>query len=224
MNTDNTTLKKKNARDIISITLNIVIVLFTVIGTCVMMTSSANGTGLTTSGLRNLKYFTVLSNEFCGIVALIWLIFRLNHKKLPVLLKFMAAAAVGLTFIIVAAFLAPMYPELNLYQGGNFWFHLIIPLTAMAEFITTRIEEPIPFRYTIISAILSLIYGFGYLVNILINGIGERPDTNDWYGFLNWGYPIGFVLFAFNVLMNWLMACLIRFLNKKVNQKIFKSM
>ena len=136
----------------------------------------------------------------------------------------MAAAAVGLTFIIVAAFLAPMYPELNLYQGGNFWFHLIIPLTAMAEFITTRIEEPIPFRYTIISAILSLIYGFGYLVNILINGIGEWPDTNDWYGFLNWGYPIGFVLFAFNVLMNWLMACLIRFLNKKVNQKIFKSM
>lgn len=224
MNTDNTTLKKKNARDIISITLNIVIVLFTVIGTCVMMTSSANGTGLTTSGLRNLKYFTVLSNEFCGIVALIWLIFRLNHKKLPVLLKFMAAAAVGLTFIIVAAFLAPMYPELNLYQGGNFWFHLIIPLTAMAEFITTRIEEPIPFRYTIISAILSLIYGFGYLVNILINGIGEWPDTNDWYGFLNWGYPIGFVLFAFNVLMNWLMACLIRFLNKNVNQKIFKSM
>lgn len=224
MNTDNTTLKKKNARDIISITLNIVIVLFTVIGTCVMMTSSANGTGLTTSGLRNLKYFTVLSNEFCGIVALIWLIFRLNHKKLPVLLKFMAAAAVGLTFIIVAAFLAPMYPELNLYQGGNFWFHLIIPLTAMTEFITTRIEEPIPFRYTIISAILSLIYGFGYLVNILINGIGEWPDTNDWYGFLNWGYPIGFVLFAFNVLMNWLMACLIRFLNKNVNQKIFKSM
>ena len=224
MNTDNTTLKKKNTGDIISITLNIVIVLFTVIGTCVMMTSSANGTGLTTSGLRNLKYFTVLSNEFCGIVALIWLIFRLNHKKLPVLLKFMAAAAVGLTFIIVAAFLAPMYPELNLYQGGNFWFHLIIPLTAMTEFITTRIEEPIPFRYTIISAILSLIYGFGYLVNILINGIGEWPDTNDWYGFLNWGYPIGFVLFAFNVLMNWLMACLIRFLNKKVNQKIFKSM
>lgn len=224
MNTDNTTLKKKNTGDIISITLNIVIVLFTVIGTCVMMASSANGTGLTTSGLRNLKYFTVLSNEFCGIVALIWLIFRLNHKKLPVLLKFMAAAAVGLTFIIVAAFLAPMYPELNLYQGGNFWFHMIIPLTAMAEFITIRIEEPIPFRYTIISAIPSLIYGFGYLVNILINGIGEWPDTNDWYGFLNWGYPIGFVLFAFNVLMNWLMACLIRFLNKKVNQKIFKSM
>ena len=56
MNTDNTTLKKKNTGDIISITLNIVIVLFTVIGTCVMMTSSANGTGLTTSGLRNLKY------------------------------------------------------------------------------------------------------------------------------------------------------------------------
>ena len=224
LNTDNTPMKKLNIRDIISIMLNIVIVVFTVIGTYVMMTNLKRGTGLTSSGLRNLKYFTVLSNEFCGIIAFIWLIFRFIHKKLPVILKLMAAASVALTFIIVAALLAPMYPELNLYQGSNFWFHLIIPLTAMPEFITMRVEEPIPFRYTFIAATPSLVYGFGYLINILINGIGKWPNTNDWYGFLNWGYPIGFVLFAINVLMNWVMACIVRFFNKKVNQKIFKSL
>lgn len=81
LNTDNTPMKKLNIRDIISIMLNIVIVVFTVIGTYVMMTNSKSGTGLTSSGLRNLKYFTVLSNEFCGIIAFIWLIFRFFNKK-----------------------------------------------------------------------------------------------------------------------------------------------
>ena len=115
---------------------------------------------------------------------------------------------------MIAAFLAPMYPNLNLYEGGNLWFHLILPLTAMVEFVLLDIPESkgnkIPFRYTFYSASFALIYGICYLANILINGIGVWPDTNDWYGFLNWGYPIGLCIFGFIVLMNWLMAVLLR--------------
>ncbi len=189
---------------------NILLVIFTICGTYAMLTSKAPGSGLTASGFENLKFFTVLSNEFCGLVAALWLIFKLRGRKFPVLPKLMAASAVGLTFVIIAAFLAPMYPDLNLYAGGNLWFHLIIPLTAMTDFILMKTKEKIPFKYTFISALLSLVYGNFYLGNILINGIGQWPDTNDWYGFLNWGFPIGIVIFAVVVLMNWAVACVLR--------------
>ena len=209
---------KPYIHDIISIALNILIVVFTICGTYAMLTNDKSGTGLTASGIENLKFFTVLSNELCGIIAILWLVFRIINRKFPVLPKLMAAAAVGLTFIIIAAFLAPMYPEMNMYEGGNFWFHLIVPLTGMAEFIMLKTDEKIPFRYAVISALPALIYGICYLVNILINGIGEWPDTNDWYGFLNWGLPVGMVIFAAIVLMDFGMAAVLRALNGSVGR------
>ena len=201
----------------ISITLNILIVIFTCIGTYMMFHPTVNG--VATRGFRNFKFFTVLSNEFCGVVAILWLIYASLGKKFPVLVKLMAAAAVGLTFVIIAFFLAPMYPSLNLYEGGNFWFHLIVPLTGMVEFVLLKNDSKIPLKYATISAVLSFVYGIYYLGNILINGKGEWPDTNDWYGFLNWGYPVGIGIFAFVVLLNFAVACLLRWINNKVNSK-----
>lgn len=209
-------------RKTISLILNFIIVVFGIIGTFIMFTFKGSGTGLTSSGIQNFKFFTVLSNELCVLVALAYIFSRFMKKSFPVALKLMATAAVGLTFIVVAAFLVPIYPDLNLYEGGNLWFHLIIPLTSMIEFLI--LENPddkkIPFRYTFYSASFALIYGLGYLINILINGVGQWPDTNDWYGFLNWGYPIGICIFAFIVLMNWLIAVILRLLNIVVSKRL----
>ncbi len=203
-------------RKIISLILNILIVIFGIIGTFLMFTHKGEGTGLVSSGFSNLKYFTVLSNELCMIVSIIWIILFLQKKKSFVLFKLVAAASVGLTFLIIAAFLAPMYPDLNMYEGGNLWFHLILPITAMIEFVLLETEQRIPFRYTLYSAVFALLYGLFYMINILINGKGVWPSTNDWYGFLNWGWGIGFVIFGAIVLMNWGMACLLRWLNHLV--------
>ena len=211
-------MKNKNINDLIVIILNICIVIFTGIGTYLMWVNTDSDAGLMSSGFANLKYFTVLSNLFCGIVAVIYLIFRLRSKELSILPKLMAASATGLTFLIIAAFLQPLYPDLNLYERGNLYFHLIVPLFAMAEFLIIKTREKIPFKYTLYSAALALAYGTYYLVNILINGIGEWPDTNDWYGFLNWGFPVGIAIFAFVVLMDFGIACLLRFLNNLINK------
>ena len=208
----------KDRRSIFSVILNILIVVFAAVGTVIMLSNQGDGTGLASSGITNLKYFTVLSNEFCGITAALWLVFFLLGKKFPPVLKLTAASAVALTFLIIAAFLAPMYPELDLYENANLWFHLILPLTAVLEFIILRTDEKIPFRYTVISALPALIYGIGYLANILLNGKGEYPDTNDWYGFLNWGYPVGIAIFAAIVLMDFAMAVLMRAVNNRINK------
>ena len=208
----------KNKTEMTEIVLNACIVFFTGIGTCLMWTNSDSGAGLMSSGFANLKYFTVLSNLFCGIVALVRLVFYALSKEFSILPKLMAASATGLTFLIIAAFLQPLYPDLNLYERGNLYFHLIVPLFAMAEFLIIGTREKIPFKYTLYSAALALAYGTYYLVNILINGIGEWPDTNDWYGFLNWGFPVGIAIFAFVVLMDFGIACLLRFLNNLINK------
>lgn len=212
---------KKDCRAMISKAFNAAIIVFVGVGIYAMLTFKGSGTGLTSQGWENLKYFTVLSNIFCGIVALLWLILDIFfNKKLPILPKLMAASAVGLTFAIIAFFLAPMYPDLDMYQGGNRYFHLIVPLIAMVEFLFLETKKKIPFKYAIWSAALALVYGMGYLINILVNGIGVWPETNDWYGFLNWGFPAGMVIFAVIVLMDFGAACLMRFLNHLVNKLI----
>ena len=211
-------VEKRDKRENIEIAFNIVILILAVIGTVMMYTNHDSEAGLMATGFENLKYFTVLSNIFCGIIAAVRLVRTFMHKKTSVLLKLMAASAVGLTFLIIAAFLQPLYPDLNLYERGNLYFHLLVPLFAMAEFVIIKTGAKIPFKYAVYSSVLALIYGTGYLVNILINGIGEWPDTNDWYGFLNWGYPIGMVIFAMVVLMDFGIAAFLLFLNNCVNK------
>lgn len=204
-----------SSRQVISIIMNCLIIAFVVIGTVVMLSPrvSSEGAVLASRGWKNLRYFTVLSNEFCGIISIMWIVQSIRGKTFSALLKLTAVAAVGLTFVIVAFFLAPMNPQLNLYQGGNLWFHLIVPVTAMIEFLILDTDK-LPVKKTLIAALPSLIYGLGYLINILINGKGEWPNTNDWYGFLTWGYPVGFLIFGFIFLMNWVIACLMQLFNK----------
>ena len=209
---------KIDHNELIEIVCNACIVFFTGIGTYLMWINTDSGAGLMSSGFANLKYFTVLSNLFCGAVAAVRLVFYMLSKKFPISPKLMSASATGLTFLIIAAFLQPLYPDLDLYAGGNRYFHLIVPLFSMAEFLLIKTSEKIPFKYTLYSAALALLYGTYYLVNILINGVGEWPDTNDWYGFLNWGFPVGIAIFAAVVLMDFGMACLLRFLNNCINK------
>ncbi|SEG00944.1 hypothetical protein SAMN04487934_106102 [Eubacterium ruminantium] len=209
----------------LSVVLKMLIVIFVIIGTVIMFRGAADNTGLATSGFYNLKYYTVLSNLLCGIVTLVDMLFLvIKKRRISVLFRLIAVSAVGVTFAVVAFFLQPMYRDMNMYKGGNLWFHLIIPVTAMIEFIFVdemnwKGKDSFPFKYTFFSAVTSVVYGFGYLINILVNGKGEWPHTNDWYGFLNWGYPVGTVIFVVVVVFNWAVASGIRALTKRVNKR-----
>ena len=202
--------------------MNVMILGCVIAGVYLMLSNPDAGVVLTSTGVENLKFFTVLSNIFCGIVAAAALVMSFCGKRMPVLPKLMAAAAVSLTFMIVAAVLAPLYPDYDMYAGSNRMFHLIVPLVAMVDFVFLNVDGKIPFKYTLISAVLSLVYGNFYLGNILINGIGVWPESNDWYGFLNWGWPMGIAIFAFVIFMNWLLACALLFLNSLVNKLLRK--
>ena len=199
------------------IILNLIIVIFTVIGIILMLTSKAEEGALQSSCFENFKFYTVLTNVFCGIVASVFLVFKLLKKDTEKIraLKLAAVVGVAITFAVVAFMFGPLYGFLQFYKRGNLYFHLLLPVTAMIEFIVIR-RKKMPFRYAVYAAVPTLIYAIGYLLNILINGIGGAwPDTNDFYGFLNWGWPIGIAIFTGIPLTAFGVACIFRAISNK---------
>lgn len=197
--------------------LNIIIIIFTIVGIVLMLTGNPEEGALQASGIENFKFYTVLTNVFCGIVALIYLCFILlkqNTDKLAVL-KLAAVCGVAITFAVVAFMFGPLYGYPQFYRRGNLFFHLLLPVMAMAEFIVVK-RKRIPFVHTIIAAVPTLLYGIGYMLNILLNGIGGPwPDTNDFYAFLSWGWPVGIGIFAGITLSSFAVACLFRLISNR---------
>ena len=60
-----------------------------------------------------------------------------------------------------------------------------------------------------------LLYSVGYLGNVLIQGPGEWPNRHDFYGFLLWGWPIGIAIACGLVVLIWVLAVVLRWLNGK---------
>jgi len=188
-----------------------------VVGSWISIFVSASGT-LMQNGINSLKYFTVLSNLFEGAASIVWLVSSGKNggraSSLAERLKYIAAAAVGLTCAVVLTFLGPLYGYPAMFAGGSLFMHLLTPLIAIAEIIFlsdveyTRKDN----RLVMLSPI---IYGVFYLGNNLINGIGEWPDTNDWYLFLAWGYPVGILIFAVICVVTWLLGLMMRKLHRK---------
>lgn len=210
--------KKNQTTELI---LNIILVIFTVIGIILMLTGKPEEGALQSTGIENFKFYTVLTNVFCGIIAAVHLIFLLLKKdtdKIRVL-KLAAVCGVAITFAVVAFMFGPLYGFPQFYKRGNLFFHLLEPVVAMVEFILIR-RKKIPFKYTVIAAVPTLLYGIGYMTNILINGIGGPwPYTNDFYAFLSWGWPVGIGIFAVITLMAFAVACIFRAVSNKRSMK-----
>ena len=167
---------------------------------------------LVSRGFGSLKYFTVLSNLFAGGMAVVWLVFAVCRRQMPraaVVLKFAAAASVGLTFFTVMVFLGPTMGYGKMFAGVSLYMHLIVPLAAAAEWIWLM-PERMSFRESMWTVVPMLFYGAFYLGNVLVNGPGTFPRVNDWYGFARWGMPAALVIFAALALATWGIALLLR--------------
>lgn len=152
---------------------------------------------LVQNGFGSLRYFTLLSNLFVGFVAAAWLAgIRMER------LKYIAAASVGLTLATVLFFLGPIYGYPEMFSGFNLPLHLIIPVIAILEVIFLA-DTPFTRKDNLLVIIPPLMYGIVYLINILVNGIGEWPDTNDWYFFFHWGYPVGALIYVVLIIVTW---------------------
>ena len=181
---------------------NIVIFLIVMIN-WLRMVFIRSDVALTAGGLSSLKYFTVLSNLYEGLACLVWL-YNSDEK-----IKYSAAVSVTLTMVVVLTFLGPLYGYPAMFYGVSFWMHLIVPLTALLEVLFWS-RAMFTLRDNFLACIPLGIYGIFYIGNNAINGIGIWPYTNDWYGFLTWGYPIGIMFYLVILLAVFLIGFLIR--------------
>ncbi len=165
---------------------------------------------LSASGLRNLKYFTILSNLLTGIASLCAAICQIkspsagrNGRFLPrwsILLLYVSVASVCVTLLTVILFLGPLYGYRAMYYGPNGLLHLIIPLAAVAAFLLTRSGAAISFRDSSLCMLPVAAYGLGYVANNLVHGISHATD---WYSFLAWGWPTGIFIFTALIILSW---------------------
>ena len=197
----------------IRIVINIIIAV-TVFAAWASMFVSGEG-NLSSAGIASLKYFTVLSNLLAGIAAVIWIaVGRREENKRAELLKYISAAAVTLTFVTIMLFLGPLYGLPAMLKGANLWLHLIVPLFCIAEQLFLSGTD-FSAGQNLLVVLPPLLYGIGYLINLLVNGIGTWPDTNDWYGFVNWGLPVGLLIFLVILVLTWLFGFLFRKAGKR---------
>lgn len=192
----------KNKSIKISLVLNIIIFIFVLFASIMMFTGlkfmHKYDIVLESTRLGMLRFFTVQSNLFMGIISLIFIIDEINilkgNKKEisfnKYILKLMSTSAVGLTFFVVFTYLGPItkYGILSLLMNSNLFFHLIIPVLSIITFIFFERTDKIKFKHVLYGIVPTFIYGIYYLTNVLIHTEnGMVSPKYDWYWFVQGG-------------------------------------
>ena len=159
-----------------SAVINEAIVFFTVLAMLALVRRTPQG-----KMPENFRYFTVLSNLFCALTALILLIFEL-FGAMPawaVTLKYMGTVAVTVTLLTVFLYLLPATRSL---QGLlNTWpetvMHLITPALAILSFLCFE-KKGLSAWIIPLGLVFVLLYGWLYLDRVVV--AKAWPDI---YGF-----------------------------------------
>ena len=171
---------------------------------------------LADTGVKSLRYFTVLSNLFSAVVSLVYLAVCLATGAEPALwliaLKLVAAASVMLTCVTVMTILVPLYGLPDLLKGGNLWLHLILPVLAAVDCCVFVGVGQLPFTATLFAMLPTAAYGAFYLHEVIVHGPEEDGFVYDCYGFLRWGWKGVPVAFAAMLLVTWAIAVALWFL------------
>ena len=215
-------MKKK-----LSLILNIIIVILTIFASILMFTGIKITHGaepiLETTKIGMFKFFTVDSNIFMGIIALIYAIKEITNKEITKTmykLKLMATTAVSLTFIIVFTYLGPISKDgiISLLQNSNIFFHLVIPVLSIITFTLFERTNKLKFKDSIYGIIPTIIYAVLYLINILIHmENGKVSPVYDWYWFVQNGVKTAIIVAPLIIIISYIISLILWKLNRKEN-------
>lgn len=217
----------------ISLILNVLIVIFTVFATIAMFTGFKFMHGydivLQSTKLGMLRFFTVQSNILIGIIALLfcYLEFKLlkeRIKEIPTIayiLKMIATTAVGLTFLVVFAYLGPIteYGIIAMIMNSNLFFHLITPLLSMICFTLFEKTNKIKFKYTFLGILPTFLYAIYYMINIFIHmENGKVSPVYDWYWFVQNGVWTAIIVVPLMLFITYIITLILWRINIKKEQ------
>ena len=181
---------KNRSRQIISLVLNVIIVVFTV-RSILQFFIPIGGDETFLFGAIAFEYFTVLSNIFIALISIVIAVFNvINLVKdtdyLPLIverIKYVSCCAIGVTMLTVIFFLGPTQGWGIMYYGVNLYMHLLSPLLAIASFLLFEAKPNRKFYETTYGILPVLVYGIVYLINVI-----PLQNWADFYGFNNGGY------------------------------------
>ncbi|MCR5146807.1 MAG: hypothetical protein K6B70_05640 [Clostridia bacterium] len=221
-------MKKKSIK--ISLVINIIVFILTVAASIIMFTGfkfMGNDVVLESTKIGMLKFFTVQSNIFMGLMALICAIKEISVlkgkiKDVPIILyvlKLISTVAVGLTFITVVAYLGPIsvggLP--SMLKNSNLFFHLLIPVISMINFAIFEKTDKIKFKYTFLGLIPTVLYAIFYLINVLIHmENGKVSPIYDWYWFAQAGIWQICIVVPLMMFVTYFISIVLWRVNKKV--------
>ena len=217
-------MRKINA----AIILNLIIFVLMVVGAFFAFTGlKFDMTRVNTTFWYVIKFFTVQSNIFMGIAALLYAINEILHLKKGIelnrtlfIIKYIATICVTITFFTVALFLAPVFYKDNyfaLFYDTNFLFHLVIPVLSMIIFIFLENRSDMNIKITFLGIVPYIVYSIFYVILAITHmENGKVVDGYDWYGFLYFGIPTFILLTFIMIVATYLLSFLLYFLNKKL--------
>ena len=208
-----------------SLILNIIIVLLTIFASIIMFTGIKITHGaepiLETTKIGMFKFFTVDSNIFVCLIALVFVIKEITNKEITKImykLKLMATTAVSLTFIIVFTYLGPISKDgiISLLQNSNIFFHLVIPVLSIITFTLFERTNKLKFKDSLYGIIPTIIYAVLYLINILIHmENGKVSPVYDWYWFVQNGVKTAIIVAPMIILISYIISLILWKLNRK---------
>lgn len=146
-----------------------------------------------------MRFFTSLSNVFCGIAGAVLVVFRALElagtiEAIPnaiLVIKYSATASVTVTLLTVMVFLGPVVIGYKpLLTGTGLWLHLINPVLALVSLFIW--DKPTAGFWVVFLGLLPVVlYGILYLYKVVVLPQGKGWD--DFYGFNRSGkWPLSF--------------------------------
>ena len=139
------------------------------------------------SGLHMFRFFTVLSNAFCGLASLLMAVSQLSGDAPAWILhlKYLGTVSVTLTFLTVFLFLIPFKGGAAKWMSGpNIYMHLLGPLLAIGSYVFLE-KRPMSLAAAMTGLLPLLVYGSVYLYKVMFAPEGHRWE--DVYGLKNGG-------------------------------------
>lgn len=214
----------------ISFVINLLLFIMVIFSCVVMLTGikfmRGNEIALDVSKTGMFKFFTVDSNILMGMCALLFAYqqYKVLFKKQKDIdtcyyaLYLMGTSAVSLTFFVVFAYLGSIaeYGIASLLMNSNLFFHLIIPVISIINFIFLEKNNKLSFKYSFLGMVPTVIYGIGYLINVLIHmENGMVSPIYDFYWFVQRGVKSAIIVVPLIFSISYLISLILWRFNKK---------
>ena len=193
------------------------------VSVCVYYFFAIGGTGnMEVQGVKCFKFFTVDSNILMALFSIPVMIYEITNviysknrmPKAVIVLKYIGTVAVMVTFLTTALFLPQFYDIKFLFEGINFYLHLICPLFAFVSFLVETQEE-IKTRSIIFGTLPVIIYGAIYIYMVKFS-----LEWEDFYGFDING--LGIVSYLVMIVLTFILGFGVLKLHKLFKNKIVK--